>query len=135
LFDIRYSIFDISFPLRFRVLRDKGLMKYPHPSGAVILAAVVAMAGCQVVHVVDQHGQPIPGVELTSQYVDQAGDAGDGPAAVTDSFGNASLIRPAFRGNPTWLTLRKQGYMPRGIDYPSQWRVTVPMESISAPTP
>jgi hypothetical protein len=96
-----------------------------------LLSAIALVAGCQTIHVVDQYGEPVEGVRITSQYADENGAAGDGPSGVTNQMGNAHLSRPVFGQDPQYMTVRKLGYMPVGLDYPSQWYATVILQSVS----
>jgi hypothetical protein len=96
---------------------------------------ITLLSACQSIHVIDPTGQPIEGVQITTQYVDEEGTTGPGPSSVTDAMGNAMLSRSLLSEDPTWMTLERKGYMPLGIDYPTDWYVVIELQPIGNTLP
>ena len=98
-----------------------------HAFPATLLVLLSAVAGCQIVHVQDRSGKAIAGAQVTSQY-----GSSQGPAGVTDRFGNAIIHRPLVGADPNWMTVARPGFLSRGITYPVDWIVVVELDRIAA---
>jgi hypothetical protein len=105
---------------------------------AVLAGCLLLSAGCQIVKVQDQFGNPVVGAQITTQF-DQVGIERAGPTAATNQWGVAALpIHWSIKKTPTSMKIRKPGYMPVGIEYPLDAEVRILMEKISNiadPTP
>ncbi len=97
--------------------------------------AIALLPACQTIHVIDPTGQPIEDVQITTQYVDTDGTTGPGPSGITDAMGNTRLSRSLLGEDPTWMTLERKGYMPLGIDYPTDWYVVITLQPIGNTLP
>jgi hypothetical protein len=83
------------------------------------------VAGCQVVHVVDNQGKPVFWADVSAAT--QEGSA-TGISVKTDAMGNATLpMSQEAPGTREWLEVRKEGYMTRRILRPEDGRVEVQM--------
>ena len=75
--------------------------------------AVLCVAGCQVVHVKDQHGKPIRWANVSTST---RGSGSSNFPAKTDMLGNATLmISQEQPGTREWLTVSKEGYITKRI--------------------
>ncbi len=100
-------------------------MKHAYVTGFAVIAAaaVLFLAGCQMVHVTDQQGKPIFWADVSSSTQESGAS---GIPVKTDALGYATLpMSQEAPGSREWLEVSKDGYMPRRIVRPEDGNVEV----------
>lgn len=94
-----------------------------------MVALVLSMMGCQMVHVEDTEGNAI----FWAEVVPSEGPESEGLPAYTDLMGNALLARPMEESSLQRITVSKDGYAPRTVLRNQDATINVVLQSAATP--
>lgn len=95
----------------------------------LLLGVTVISAGCQVVSVKDKEGKAIAFAKVTSGV---QGSKFASSSALTDSFGNALIMKGNTNSKKQWIAINKEGYIPLRLPRSSEGKIEVTLQKTTS---
>jgi hypothetical protein len=95
--------------------------------GAIFL--VLVAAGCQIVHVVDDNGDPIPWAKVQVAPNPSASDEEISMPVYTDLLGNAMISASMDASQTEWIIVSKEGYVTNPVSRGVEDKIEVQLHS------